>query len=218
MATFTIRVLKGVPGKKAKQGFFSVIGGISDSFDSIDVLANSEFGVDLALRWSEERTINNVISEDGIKAIQISLEKVGYLSARECGRYWYASNLGRHSVSLSSEALASFQLTPIKLSLRDSLSEPSFRGAILENVRVSDLSVDAINSLRAEIPSCVQSALLKLIKGTDARVTSFAIALSDERRFIFSANGTVKVRIADPIWEQAVKEVEPLIKTLIQKQ
>jgi hypothetical protein len=215
MATFIIRVLKGNPAKRAKGGFFRSINDLTRSFESVNVLADSDSSSDLELRWTEERTINNVVAEGGTKSIQISLEKTGYLSIRDCGRYWYASNLGRHSISLSSKALASFELAPIKLDLRASLSKPIFKGVLLENVRVSDLSVDTIPSLKAEIPSCTQAALLELVEGTEARVISFAVAKSTDARLAFSTNGTVKVRLSHLDWAQAVQEIEDLVHVLI---
>lgn len=215
MATFVIRVLRGKRSAKNKRGFFSSINELTDSFKVVNVLADSDSGSDLELRWTEERTINNVVGVEGITSIQISLEKTGYLSIRDCGRYWYASSLGRHSVSLSGRALASFELAPVKLDLRDSLSVQSFKGMMLESVRINDLSVDTISSLKAEIPVCTQTALLKLVSGTDARITSFAIAPSTEKRLTVSTNGTVKVRLPESNWGQAVKEIESLMQILI---
>ena len=217
MATLIIRVLQGKRKGKASGGFFKSVSDLSDAFESIDVLSDSDSASDLELRWTDEKVIYNVVAKEGITSLKVNLERKGYISIRECGSLWYVSNLGRHSLSLSSKALASFELSPIKVDLRSYLSKPMFRGMILENVRLNDLSVDSVASLKVEIPSCTQAALLNLVKGTDARITSFAIPYSSGARLSIATNGSIKVRLAEFDWVEAVALCATLIEGIIEE-
>ena len=208
MATFLIRVLKGDCPVTHFQSFFSSIEAFAEGFESVNVLADSETSSDLELRWTEERTINNVVAREGVTSLQISLEKTGYISVRDSGRKWYVSNLGRRAVSLSARGLASFDLSPVRLDLSRILATAQFKGMMLECVRISDLSVDRIPSLKAEIASCTPGALFTLVDGTDARIISFAISPAAETHLTFSTSGTLKVRIPGSTWDEAIKEVE----------
>ena len=208
MATFLIRVLKGDCPDAHLQRFFSSIEAVAAGFEFYNVLADSETSTDLELRWTEERTINNVIAREGVTSLQINLEKTGYISVRDSGRKWYVSSLGRRSVYLSARGLASFDLAPVRLDLGRILATAQFKGMMLECVRISDLAVDTIPSLRAEIASCTPGTLFSLVDGTDARITSFAISPAAETHLTFSTSGTLKVRIPGSTWDEAIKEVE----------